>query len=135
MPSFDYLGVSSRTKTAFDENGLPLRAEGFDNIIQAIARAISIDGDVFFLRSKKSRLQQLQFQQRDEVTASLLRYFLLRAMQNEVKQVAKASIEVFYPEDEPSRLDALITFTVKGSNAKGSMVYPYYLQNGNNNLM
>lgn len=126
--NFRYLGVSTRTITSFDAQGRVEYAVGFFNVIQAIARALKIQGDVFFLRAKNSGLRRLMFQPRDNVTADLLRYFIIKAIQENVKQVAAVSVEVLFPEQE-NLLNAKITFKVISSNEVGSFIYPFFLQN------
>lgn len=130
MVNRDYLGVSTRNITSFSDKGEYEYASDIQNVIQSIASILSSNGEIFFTRNRNSNLRLLMFQPNDSVTSDLLRFFIIKAIEDNVKTVQSVTVNVL-TSNQPNLLNAEIVFTVVNSNKVGSFIYPFFLQDTN----
>ena len=120
-----YLGTGEQTETSFQANGKPAIVSGIDNIGQQIKRVIlNPVADNFYSRNQGSELYKMQFMPNDPVTRSLMSTFIQEAIKGQVPLVLKSSVS-FEPTSDVQTILISISFTVKSSQAVGSVTFPF----------
>jgi phage baseplate assembly protein W len=124
VQKFDKVGRGIAFPVTLQNGGNPLISEGTDLIESSISDILSSDTPVFFLADYKSRLRQLMFEQNDEVLVSLLRSFILDAL-NKWEGRIKVTDIVIEIEDGGAVL-CNIAYTIIGESRVNTFVYPFY---------
>lgn len=73
-----------------------------------------------------SRLEEVLFEQNDEVLQSMLRLFIYEAIRDWEKRVRFEDVE--FERVSPDRVNCIISYKILKSNEIDSFVYPFYQQ-------
>ena len=74
------------------------------------------------------RIHDLMFAPNNHVTAALSEHFCEEALLKFEPRIGEVKVEARPSQDEPNRLNIRILYTVRETNAKHNLVYPFYLQ-------
>lgn len=74
------------------------------------------------------RIHDLMFAPNNHVTAALSEHFCEEALLKFEPRVGEVKVEARPSRDEPNRLNIRILYTVRETNAKHNLVYPFYLR-------
>lgn len=74
------------------------------------------------------RIHDLMFAPNNPVTAALAEYYCEEALLKFEPRIDNIAVSARPSTEEPSRLDIRISYTIKGTNDKRNLVYPFYLR-------
>lgn len=74
------------------------------------------------------RIHDLMFAPNNHVTSALSEHFCEEALLKFEPRIGEVKVEARPSKDEPNRLNIRIHYTVRETNAKHNLVYPFYLR-------
>lgn len=105
-------------------NGKPTIANSKKTIEQSIVSALNTDkGSRFFLPQYGSRLNELLFEPNDLVLKSLIRQFVLEAIQEWEKRVKFLDVTIDIQEEV---VNCTIMYRIVATTESLSFIYPFY---------
>ncbi|MBT8495410.1 MAG: GPW/gp25 family protein [Deltaproteobacteria bacterium] len=73
-------------------------------------------------------IHDLMFAPNNPTTAGLAEFYCEEALAKWEPRIANIEASATPNQDEPSRLDIRITYSIRGSNRNDNLVFPFYLQ-------
>lgn len=120
-----YLGVALQYPILINQFGTANLVYGRDAVRQSIVDILSTPyGSRYFQPTYGSELNELLFQQNDEILKSLLINKISSALADWEKRISVLSVQVVIPQ--PSQADCNITYKILQSAEVDSFIYPYY---------
>lgn len=115
------LGVDSSGSTAMTSDD--------ENIRQSMMLILGTAPGERLLRPKFGcAIHDLLFEPNTAVTASKVEYEVKRALQENEPRVGDIEVRALVDEDEPSRMNVMVSYTIRHTNTKANLVYPFYLR-------
>lgn len=122
----EYLGQGVKYPTTL-VNGKALLTNDRDLVEQSIKIILSTPKGVrFMLPEFGSRLNELMFEQNDEVLDDLLSYFIYEAITAWEKRVKFVKVEFSRDDSEEATVFCKISYRIIQSNEINSFIYPFY---------
>ncbi|MGG6313692.1 GPW/gp25 family protein [Paenibacillus macerans] len=127
MEVIDFLGRGWRFPFAV-QRGSILGSDGEDSIRESVMLILSTArGERVMRPDFGCRLNELVFAPNNMSTATLIRSFIEEALLNWEPRIEVEDITVTPRSDQPV-LDVSIDYSIKASNSKYNLVYPFFLE-------
>jgi len=111
--------------------------EGREALIQSLLQLLSTDkGTRYFLPEYGSRMTELMFEPNDSILEGLARQFIFEAIRDWERRVRFRDIDFKFfhsipdselkNEEDTSRVDMTVQFSILASNEVDSFIFPFY---------
>ena len=125
----EFLGKGWRFPVAVNLTGGVSTSSYEDNVRESIFVILGTAPGERLNRPKFGcRIHDLMFAPNNHVTAALAEHFCEEALLKFEPRVGEVKVEARPSKDEPNRLNIRIIYTVRDSNEKRNLVYPFYLR-------
>ena len=106
-------------------------SEGEDSIKESIMIILGTSkGERVMRPDFGCNINELVFAPNDTSTATLLVFYIKEALMKWEPRIEVNAVNIAPDKDEGNKLLADIEYTVKTSNSKNNLVYPFYLERG-----
>lgn len=123
MKNFEYLGTAIKYPITI-VNGKPALVTAEDNIKQSILQILSTpQGHRLMLPEYGSRLEEMMFEQNDDILKNMVRLFISDALSTWEKRIKFKNVSF---EQENDVILCNISYLILASNEIDSFVYPFY---------
>jgi phage baseplate assembly protein W len=127
MEVIDFLGRGLKFPFSVQRSAMAV-AEGEDSIKESVMLILSTARGERVMRPEfGSRLNELVFAPNNMSTATLIRSYMEEALREWEPRIEVEEITVTPSSDQPL-LEVAISYTVKSSNSKYNLVYPFFLE-------
>ncbi len=75
-------------------------------------------------------IQEMVFEPLNETSRGLIRYQVEEALTRWEPRIERIKVQVDFDQNEPGRVLVKIEYTVRSTNARENIVYPFYLTEG-----
>lgn len=123
LPTFDSIGVALKYPIELDSSGNPVTVTGAILVEQSIITALLYNAPSFFLGKLKSRLDELTFEQNDEILLSLLDYFIRETAKEWESRTKIISID--FEKDDAGVVLCKIRHQLVAENTVSTFIFPY----------
>jgi uncharacterized protein len=108
-------------------------SSGEEDIRQALVILLStVPGERVMRPTFGCGLKSMVFETMDEGTMAEIRDLVERAILFFEPRITLNRVDVTFPDPLGGRLDLLLDYTIRETNARSNMVYPFYLLEGTN---
>lgn len=123
MRNFEYLGTAIKYPITI-VNGKPALVNADENIKQSILQILSTpQGHRLMLPEYGSRLEEMVFEQNDDILKNMVRLFIMEALSTWEKRIKFKNVSF---EQENDVILCEISYLILASNEIDSFVYPFY---------
>lgn len=130
MANEDFLGQGWRFPFAFGESGLAA-SSGPDSIRESILTLLrTAPGERVMRPNFGCGIHELLFSENNRTTATQLTIKVESALARFEPRISVDRVSVEPDADEESRMNISIDYTIRSSNRRENLVYPFYVQNG-----
>jgi phage baseplate assembly protein W len=127
MEVIDFLGRGFKFPFSVQRSAMAV-AEGEDSIKDSVMLILSTARGERVMRPEfGSRLNELVFAPNNMSTATLIKSYMEEALREWEPRIEVEEITVTPSSDQPL-LEVAISYTVKSSNSKYNLVYPFFLE-------
>lgn len=125
----EFLGKGWRFPVAVNLTGGISTSAYEDNVRESIFVILGTAPGERLKREKFGcRIHDLMFAPNNHVTAALAEHFCEEALLKFEPRIDDVKVEARPSKDEPNRLNIRLTYTVRETNEKRNLVYPFYLR-------
>ncbi|MFC1707095.1 GPW/gp25 family protein [Planctomycetota bacterium] len=106
-------------------------SDGIAHVKESIRQILGTPiGSRVMRRDFGSRLRQIVFAPNDSTIDTLVEHYVREAIERWEKRVVLGSVTVVHSERHLGRVEIGIQFRIVRTNASGNLVFPFYLQGG-----
>ncbi len=125
----EFLGKGWRFPVAVNLTGGISTSSYEDNVRESIFVILGTAPGERLKRAKFGcRIHDLMFAPNNHVTAALAEHFCEEALLKFEPRIDDVKVAARPSKDEPNRLNIRLTYTVRDTNEKRNLVYPFYLR-------
>ncbi|MEM7013416.1 MAG: GPW/gp25 family protein [Verrucomicrobiota bacterium] len=130
--SADYLGTGWRFPPSFDrDTGSAAIVSGDEDVAQSIYLILSTAlGERPLAQKFGCDIQQFAFEEIDQALLTGLTNVIQASLQEYEPRVGELAISVLPDENQQGVLNIAVQYTIRATNSRYNLVYPYYLTEG-----